>query len=254
MQKTKFERLDNSKETVDKFLEDGFMTAQFLIDPVLDKEMKKAKSDKDKVKILFSYIHLSTIHPRFVDGEFKQGNKFKRTSAEIWRSKKMTGCTDYALVFCTLARKYGLPTTFFETVEEGCFKNIKAGKDVRKISGHAFCECLIDGKWRLVDPTFSIVENDYNPEFVKLKLFHSVAGKKHFVPVLREIDTGTRRNILEHNNMLKNIAQNGQSETTKIVPVSKEEIEKVNDKTSFNVENVSKSRSSLEKEDENEKQ
>lgn len=200
----KFEKLGVDEETIAKYLQDGPMTGQFLNDQILDEQMGKAKTDKDKVKILFSYIHSKTTNPRFATKEYKAKHKFQRTAGEIWKDKQMTGCTDYALVFCTLARKYGLPTTFFETLEEGCYNDIKSGANVNKVSGHQFCECLIDGKWKLLDPTFSSAENNYDENNIRLTWFHLVAGKRNFIPVSRELDTGKRSNIKEHNNMLKN--------------------------------------------------
>lgn len=226
MSVAKFEELNLSSDVAEKYLQDGPMTRQFLTDPALDAKMAKARTDKEKVQILYAYIHLNTIHPRFASRKYKSEHKFQRTASEIWQDRQMTGCTDYALVFCSLARKYGLPTTFLDTLEEGCLKNIQAGKDVQKIYGHAFCECLVDGKWQLLDPTLSITEKNYNPEDIKLSWFHRVAGKRSFIPIARELDTGRKRNVRDHNNELKCMVVGDNSKFPRVMPVSKEDLAK----------------------------
>ena len=226
MSVAQFDELDLSESVAEKYLQDGSMTMQFLNDPALDAKIAKARKDKEKVQILYAYIHLKTIHPRFASKKYKSEHKFQRTASEIWQDRQMTGCTDYALVFCSLARKYGLPTTFLDTLEEGCLKKIKDGKDVQKIYGHAFCECLIDGKWQLLDPTLAITEKNYNSEHIKLSWFHRVAGKRTFIPIARELDTGRKRNVRDHNNELKGMIVGDNSKFPMVMPISKEDLAK----------------------------
>lgn len=194
-----FSNLGIDEETRQQWLKDGNMTQQFLDDPKLDSKMAKAKNDSEKVKILYNYIHRHTKYPAFVSKKYIAEHKFQRTAEEIWKDKKMTGCTDYALVFSTLARKYGLPTTILDTVEQGCYEGIKNGEKLNGINGHAFCEVLVDGKWVLADPTFKITEKSYDSQNVKLTGLHNVLGKKKFVPYARVIDTQKKQNIQEHN-------------------------------------------------------
>lgn len=200
-----FLNLGLDEETRQQWLKDGNMTQQFLDDPKLDSKIANAKNDSEKVKILYNYIHRHKKRlPLFGFKKFIAENKFQRTAEEIWKDKKMTGCTDYALVFSTLARKYGLPTTILDTVEQGCYEGIKNGEKLNGINGHAFCEVLVDGKWVLADPTFKITETSYDPQNVKLTGLHNVLGKQKFVPYARVTDTQKKQNIQEHNQEMGN--------------------------------------------------
>ncbi len=143
MSVAKFEELDLSPDVAEKYLQDGSITKQFLTDLALDAKMAKARTDKEKVQILYAYIHLNTIHPRFASREYKSEHKFQRTASEIWQDRQMTGCTDYALVFCSLARKYGLPTTFLDTLEEGCLKKFKLEKMFKRFMAMHFVNVLL---------------------------------------------------------------------------------------------------------------
>ncbi|MCG2808986.1 MAG: transglutaminase-like domain-containing protein, partial [Candidatus Portnoybacteria bacterium] len=42
----------------------------------------------------------------------------KRTADEIIKSKKLTGCTDYAIVFIALARAKKIPTKYVEAIKK----------------------------------------------------------------------------------------------------------------------------------------
>ena len=220
-----FEELDTSEETKLKYLQDGPMTQQFLNDTALDSKMSAAKTDREKVKILYLYIHTHTKNATFASNDYKRNHKFQRTAAEIWSQKQMTGCTDYALVFATLARKYGLPTTILDTLEQGCLDSIQAGKPVNSINGHAFCECFMDGEWKLLDPTFAITEKTYNPEHIKLTGFHNVKFKKNFIPISRKIDTERTQSIREHNEILQEMILGKFKAKPEIKPITKAELD-----------------------------
>lgn len=198
-------QLGIDEETRRKYLEDGEMSQQFLSSNRLDRKMARAKNDNEKVKILYRYIHAHTRNANFVSKKYKATHKFQRTAGEIWHDKKMTGCTDYALVFSTLARKYGLPTTILDTVEQGCFNGLQNNKSPNGVNGHAFCEVLVDGKWVLADPTFKKTEANYDPQNVKLTGLHNVLGKQKFVSISRQVDTMQRQSIKEHNENLKKL-------------------------------------------------
>ena len=221
------ERLDLSEATQQKYLQDGPMTKQFLLDPALDERMSKAKNDSTRIKIIYEYIHSQTEHPVLVGTQYIRNNKFKRTAQEVWDDKKMTGCTDYALVFSSIARKYGIPTTMLDTMEDKCLSDVRNNKFRKRISGHVFCECLIDGEWRLVDPTFCITEKKYDPKHLKLTGRHFVGGSKRFTPLRRIIDTGERQDTHSRNMGLVRDALGEWSDgrEAKIEKVSREDLE-----------------------------
>lgn len=193
------------------YLQNGPMTQQFLKDKRLDRRMKMAKTDLQKIKILYRYIHWKKLfgHVAFTPKSFKRKFKFRRTAAEVWESGRMTGCTDYALVFATLARKYGIPTTYLATAERGCINEITSGKDLRKYSGHAFCECFADGKWVLADPTAGITEMSYDPSNIQLTGIHNVAYCKNFVAYGRSLDIKHKQTVQEFNESMRDYFLSG---------------------------------------------
>lgn len=195
----------NLSTDIQKYLGAGPLTQPIAQDARLKTKLDELKSDKEKVYALLSYL-LKHVSISF-DNNFNAEHKFNRTAEEIWESHKATGCTDWALLFATFARQNGIPTTFFTTAEESWVTELLNGTPSRRVRGHSFCECFIDGKWQLVDPTMSKIQANYNPNYIHLSgLTHYVGGKKNFIPYLRDIDLGQRQNMqIFVNNMVTNI-------------------------------------------------
>lgn len=131
------------------------------------------------------------------DPEFIKNQKFQRNAKEIFESNKLTGFTDYAIVFAIFARQLGIPTTFLHTAEFNWCKKLKSGERFNSNIGHSFYECFYEGKWVLVDPTFRKIEWEYNSNL--LTLSYKVGGNKNFIPYFRDLDLGKRQNIKQHN-------------------------------------------------------
>lgn len=79
----------------------------------------------------------------------------KRTAEQIIRDDFVTGCTDCALVFVTLARACGLPAKYVETVDENWLKG-----NEENVTGHQFAQVYDEGrgKWFWVDPAWGKVD------------------------------------------------------------------------------------------------
>src|SRR3989338_3496155 len=60
----------------------------------------------------------------------------KRTASQIIEDRFVTGCTDSALVFVTLARIKGIPAAYVESIEEHFLQNPEIGD----IQGHIFVD------------------------------------------------------------------------------------------------------------------
>ena len=91
------------------------------------------------------------------DKEEKMGLFRKRTADEIIKSKKVTGCTDYAIIFIALARAKKIPTKYIEAIRK---RWLDIG-DENHIEGHVFAECQINDKWYIVDPQGGAIRTDY---------------------------------------------------------------------------------------------
>ena len=148
------------------YLKQGKMTKPFMRD---EEVFKKVQSDqmvntkRSEIESLMAYIkhHLKPSE----DENFKNKNKFRRTASQIWKSGVATGCADNALVFATMARQIGIPTTILETADKSFLEEFAKDSSVKAYRGHFFCECFYHEKWVLVDPTFNKVMEDFAKEY-----------------------------------------------------------------------------------------
>lgn len=72
----------------------------------------------------------------------------KRTASQILQGGYITGCTDAALLFITLARASGIPAKYVETINKEWLEN---GGD--QIGGHIYSQIYDENRgWVWVDP------------------------------------------------------------------------------------------------------
>jgi len=75
----------------------------------------------------------------------------KRGAEEIIKSGFTTGCTDSAIVFCTLVRAAGYPTKYIEVISKRWLDSKENEK--KPIKGHVFAEVMVNkDRWILIDP------------------------------------------------------------------------------------------------------
>ena len=192
----------NTTSDVKKYLSSGKMTTPFLRDTIV---FQKVQSDQEvnsahrtELESLIGYInkHLMPVK----DERIKMMRKFRRTAKGIWKSKFTTGCADNALVFATMARQIGIPTTILETADEHFLEEFVLDSSVKAYRGHFFCECFYNEEWVLVDPTFNKVIRNYDVNNIKLP--YKVGDSDRFKAYLREIDFGKERNVAKTNRLL----------------------------------------------------
>ena len=224
----------NNTTDVQKFLQSGPLTNYRVHDLKLTKRVGGSKTDREKIDVLLKYLHnhnRDAKTKRFI-GE----NIFDRNVNEIMESGKMTGCTDWAMSFAAIARQHGIPTSFFTTAEKEWAEEVCKGENkANSLRGHSFCECFIDGKWVLVDPTKSVVQDEYDADNLHLTgEKHFVGGKKDFIPYYRGLDIDECFKGREKEGKLKPeifleyaqdmIIKNNQENKAVIEPVTKEEL------------------------------
>ena len=93
--------------------------------------------------------------------EYKEENFRTRTSSQIIESGKLTGCTDYALVFLSLIRVSGFEARYVEAIET---KWLEEGGG--QILGHVFVEVCLNGSWYIVDPQGAVIKAWYGKQYV----------------------------------------------------------------------------------------
>lgn len=187
-------QLDTSQETQDYYKSAGELSmpvsSETLDYSSLDKKMAHARTTKEKINLIYGFLHKHVKMP-YLDPGYNRTNKFKRNAKEIYESGKGTGCTDFAIAFMAVSRRYGIPTTFLSTAEQGYAQRVTKGERPSHVFGHSFCECYDEkeGKWLLADPMFGITEDKYNPEgTIKLSFLHRVGGQRKFIPYSRGRD------------------------------------------------------------------
>lgn len=194
-----------------KYLFGGNLTQPFLDDDfVLNKVMSdyeaKIKTNPNTTKLhsLMAWIH-HNVKSAKGDRDFINRNKFQRTSQEIWQSKIITGCTDYAMLFATFARQIGIATTFLHTAEKNWLERLKNGDKSEIYYGHSFCECFYENKWVLVDPTYNKIQYNYNPKLLELN--YKVGEYSVFVPYFRGLDLGEKQTLKQHNDKMDELCK-----------------------------------------------
>lgn len=94
------------------------------------------------------------------DKEFKKEYFRTRTAEEIIDSGKLTGCTDYALVFLALIRASGFEAKYVEAIETKWLE-----EDEDTILGHVFVEVKLGGKWYILDPQAAAIKVWYGKRY-----------------------------------------------------------------------------------------
>lgn len=216
------QKLSNSEEVKNYYLntaQNEIELKKFNCDfSQLDKIIATKKTTQEKIDAIYKFVQKNL---KFVGSlEFSNQYKFKRSAAEVFNDKKASGCTDYAMVFSVLARKYGIPTTLLSTAsksttdkildaenEKDPEKQAKKYANIRKFSGHSFCECFDKekGDWILADPRLAKTEKNYQVDGqIKLTGLHFVGGEKTFNAYSRGIDYNKSMTINEFNNYAVN--------------------------------------------------
>lgn len=197
----------NTTSDVKKYLASGEMTKPFLRDIVvfrkIQSDQKVNSAHRTELESLIGYIDN---HLKYAENQkIRDENKFRRTAKEIWKSKFTTGCADYALVFATMARQIGIPTSILETADKHFLDEFSLNNNIKNYKGHFFCECFYNEEWVLVDPTFNKIIRNYDVNNIILP-YHN--GER-FKAYLREVDFGKGRDIDKTNRLLVEMSFKG---------------------------------------------
>jgi hypothetical protein len=78
-------------------------------------------------------------------------------------NKQYGGCADHAMVFVALARAAGVPAVFVKTMDADWIREFRKNRSCESWRGHVFVEVYLNGRWRLLDATQSILYDEYDP-------------------------------------------------------------------------------------------
>lgn len=197
----------NKTSDLKTFLGIGALTKPFLSNDELNKQTSLVKErllkegkNADIEDCLLDFVRSNlqtTTNKRTI-----AAHQFSRTAKEIFESGEATGCTDYALVFATLCRQLNIPTTILETAQkEWVNKFINKMGDCNMHYGHTFCECFLNDKWILVDPTFGKTDWHYDSSQPIKLIDYKIASSVSYLPYFRGLDMG-KLTIKLHNEMM----------------------------------------------------
>lgn len=85
---------------------------------------------------------------------------FTRTADELFQTRVLGGCSDFALVQSVLFRALGIPTRLVVTADVEWMKNYKTNK-LYMTRGHVFIEVYLENRWYLVDTAYRSIYLDY---------------------------------------------------------------------------------------------
>jgi hypothetical protein len=130
------------------------------------REIAKRLGDIEGIDNYVKHLYQKT-RERFPGGipeEVKLRLLRARSAEEIVVDGFTTGCTDRAMVFCTLSRIIGVPATYVETLEENFLKDPKI-----PVQGHVFLDVYQNGKWIPYNPDYGKTVKDgkfylYSPD------------------------------------------------------------------------------------------
>lgn len=88
---------------------------------------------------------------------------FRRTADELFRSRVLGGCSDFALAELCLFRAVGIPSRMVITANADWIYEYR--KDPLALSeGHSFIEVYLEDRWYLVDSTYRCFFSGYDPD------------------------------------------------------------------------------------------
>ena len=108
------------------------------------------------------YKAIDYIHENFIYDNWYSDKAFTRTADELFKSKVLGGCSNYALVAVTLFRALEIPASMVLTANVDWMLAYREN-NLLIPTGHVFIEAYLEDRWCLVDPTYRIVFTDYDP-------------------------------------------------------------------------------------------
>jgi hypothetical protein len=152
------------------YLQEGPMTEKTNVIQQNADNIAYGVTPEETVKNILNWIHVKSgmkIPPN-CDQEQKEALSYdfikenypnqiirSRTATDIILSKCFTGCTDYALVFASLARAKNVPATLTETIrEKWVTEMVWNNKFNNHMEGHFFSEVYLSNlnKWVVINP------------------------------------------------------------------------------------------------------
>ena len=103
----------------------------------------------------------------YVWANFKYDNwlndrAFARSAGELFETRELGGCSDFALAQVVLFRAVGVPARMVLTANTEWMTDFKEN-DLLITTGHVFIEAYLEDRWHLIDSTYRLLFEGYEP-------------------------------------------------------------------------------------------
>ncbi len=178
-------------EDIEEFLKSGQQT---LVDEKIAKVANNIQGENSSTIVINRILYWMQNNLKY---ENNNNVKFTRTASQIMNSGTYTGCSDFALLFETIAREKGIPTIHLQTVRKRFVEDMQNNIQT-PTKGHHFCESFIDNQWILVDPLGNKIFKAYNNQDFNLGEYY-VFSKSTDI-----FETGIK-SVKENNSVIKDL-------------------------------------------------
>ncbi|MCI8760758.1 MAG: transglutaminase domain-containing protein [Clostridia bacterium] len=187
-----FKNIDYTEDIKEEFLKNGQQT---LPNDKISNTANNIQGDNCSIIVINRILY-------WMENNLKHENnnsiKFTRTASQIINSGIYTGCSDFALLFESIAREKKIPTIHLQTVRKKFVEDIQNNIQT-PTKGHHFCECYINNKWILVDPLGNKILKNYNNQDFNLGEYYIFSKSTDI------FETGIR-SIKENNNVIRDLS------------------------------------------------
>lgn len=130
---------------------------------ITDRIMRVAEKIKGSCRRERLYKAMQVVWRYFTYDGWLSAVKFERTADELYKSRKLGGCSDFALVEIVLFRTVGIPAKMVITANVDWMVQYQMGS-YYPMEGHSFIEVFLEDKWYLVDSTYRWLYSGYDPK------------------------------------------------------------------------------------------
>lgn len=108
------------------------------------------------------YKAVDYVWANFTYDNWLNDKAFARSAGELFETRMLGGCSDFALAQVTLFRAVGVPARMILTANTEWMADFKEN-DLLITTGHVFIEAYLEDRWHLIDSTYRLMFENYNP-------------------------------------------------------------------------------------------
>ncbi|MBU1183257.1 MAG: hypothetical protein KKE00_01080 [Proteobacteria bacterium] len=131
---------------------------QSRITPAIAQEASQINGSNRRERL---YKAVDYVWKNFNFNNWYSDKAFALTADELFRTRNLGGCSDFALVSVVLFRSAGIPSRLVITANVDWMQAFQKN-DLLITTGHTFVEAYLEEKWHLIDPTNRLLFEGYD--------------------------------------------------------------------------------------------